>query len=930
MEPEFLDDTWDSIKVPGSWQIEGLRDRAGDLLPPGEWRYGAPAYTNHPYPFPLDVPHVPEENPTGEYRVQFDVDEVGASDWRLRFEGVDSHFTVWVNGIELGWSTGSRLPSEFDVTNALRDGSNVVAVRVHQWSAGSYLEDQDMWWISGIFRSVSLRELPVGGISDVQVHAHYDHRNGTGTLRVDIEAPPAVLEAATVCIEELDIVGKVGSDIVVPRVRPWSAEIPDLYTVTVTTPAETIAVRTGFRTVSVTDEQILINGRAIRFKGVNRHEWDPDTGRTLDEGSMRAEIELMKRHHINAVRTAHYPPDPLFLELCDEYGLWVIDECDLETHGFHKVDWVNNPSDDSRWEEAYLDRIRRTVERDKNHPSVIIWSLGNESGTGQNLAAMARWVRERDPHRLIHYEHDYASRYVDVYSGMYMHPDEVHSIGVGAEEPTADPTDDLHRRSLPFILSEYGHAMGNGPGGLAEYERLFDVHRRLSGGFVWEWMDHGVRQVTQDGHEYFAYGGDFGETLHDGNFIADGLCFPDRTPSPGLAEYAAVIAPIRVTVGEDTILIENRYDFLDTSAVRFTWRLTRGGREVSAGPLPVPTIHARSTVEVGLPEDAIIERPSGEWWLDVIATVDERQSRGTAHVLGRGQRLLARPHRPSPRPAAPAVATTGGGWQLGPAEFDANGLLHAIDGMQMTGPWADLWRAPTDNDLSKRGQAADWMHRGLHRLMHRTQSVQVNGSEFAVTVVSMPAGLDAGVRTTYRWSSDGRRLSLRARIEPHGRHGGENHTWPKVGLRFALLEPVTSIAWFGRGPGEAYPDSDSATWTGRFEASLADLQTPYVHPQENGNLAHLRELTLNGERGPWLRVSQVGNEPGFHATVRPWTAEALTAAAHTTDLVPDEKCWMTLDAAVSGIGSASCGPDTFEPYLLRARTAHLNLVLEPR
>lgn len=929
-DPDFDDTTWDSIKVPGSWQIEGLRDGAGEILLSGQWRYGAPAYTNHPYPFPLDVPHVPEENPTGEYRVQFDLAEVGASGWRLRFEGVDSIFTVWVNGIEVGWATGSRLPSEFDITGVVREGSNVVAVRVHQWSAGSYLEDQDMWWISGIFRSVSLRELPPGGITDVQIQAHYDHLAGAGTLRVDVEAPPAALASATVRVEELDIVGPVGVDIKVPRVRPWTAETPELYTVTVTAPAETIALRTGFRTVTVADEQILVNGRPIRFKGVNRHEWNPDTGRTLDEESMRADIELMKRHHINAVRTAHYPPDPVFLDLCDEYGLWVIDESDLETHGFHKVDWVNNPSDDSRWEAAYLDRIRRTVERDKNHPSVIMWSLGNESGTGRNLAAMARWVRERDPHRLIHYEHDYASSYVDVYSGMYMHPDEVHSIGLGAEDPTDDPIDDVHRRSLPFILSEYAHAMGNGPGGLAEYEQLFDNHRRLCGGFVWEWMDQGIRQVTHDGQEYFAYGGDFGESLHDGNFIADGLCFPDRTPSPGLTEYAAVIAPIRVTVGRDTIHVENRYDFLDTSGVTFSWTLTCDGREVSTGPLPVPTLPARSAAEVGLPEGTMPKRPSGEWWLDVIATADDGQLRGTAHVLGRAQRLLARSDRPLPAPAARVEARAGGdGWQLGPAEFDAHGLLHAINGMQLTGPQADLWRAPTDNDLSKRGQAAGWMRHGLHRLMHRTESVQVNGSELVVTVVSLPAGLDAGVRTVYRWRSDGGRLTLQAQIKPYGQTDGENRTWPKVGLRFGLREPVTSIAWFGRGPGEAYPDSGAAAWTGRFEASVADLQTPYVHPQENGNLAHVRELTLMGERGPWLGITHVGNEPGFHATVRPWTAEALAAAAHTTDLVSGEECWMTLDAAVGGIGSASCGPDVFEHYLLRPRTAALNLVLEP-
>ncbi len=513
---------WGELRVPGHWVLQG---------------HGAPAYTNTLYPFPVDPPFVPTGNPTGDHLRVFDLprDWPAGGEAVLRFDGVESCARVWLNGTELGEFKGSRLPHEFAVAPLLRERGNVLAVRVHQWSSGSYLEDQDQWWLPGIFRDVTLLHRPEGAVRDHSVHASYDHESGEGTLRVDCEP------AGRVLIPELGIDTATGDSATVP-VEPWSAEQPRLYQGELVTAGERVRLRVGFRTVRVEDGLIKANGRPLLFKGVNRHEFHPETGRALDPQTMREDVLLMKRHNINAVRTSHYPPHPVFLDLCDELGLWVIDECDLETHGFHAVDWRGNPVADPRWTPALLDRAARMVERDKNHPSVIIWSLGNECDTGEGLTAMARWIRDRDPSRPIHYEGDLSCADTDFYSRMYADHAEVAAIGRGEEQPLPDGESDARRRAMPFLQCEYAHAMGNGPGGLAEYQELFETYPRLQGGFVWEWIDHGLAHP-----EYgYAYGGDFGEELHDGNFVCDGLLFPDRTPSPGLLDFKSVIQPVRM------------------------------------------------------------------------------------------------------------------------------------------------------------------------------------------------------------------------------------------------------------------------------------------------------------------------------------------------------------------------------------------------
>jgi beta-galactosidase len=910
---DFDDSRFDDITVPSSWQLAGL---------PGPPRYGAPAYTNVTYPFPVDPPHVPDRNPTGEYRRHFTL----PPDWDfggsaiVRFDGVDSCFAVFVNGAAVGHSKGSRLVREFDITHLVRPEDNVIAVRVHQWSAGSYLEDQDMWWLSGIFRGVTLINEPAGGVRDFFVHSDYDADRGVGILRLDTDRP------AVLSVPELGIAGaEPDAEHRIPDAEPWSDEHPRLYSAVLTSPGGDIGFRIGFRRIEVRDGQIRLNGHAIQFRGVNRHEWHPETGRSLDEATMRADIVLMKRHNINAVRTSHYPPDPRFLDLCDEYGLLVIDECDLETHGFAFAGWRNNPSGDPRWLPAYLDRIERTVERDKNHPSVIIWSLGNEAGTGGNLERMAAWIRGRDPGRLIHYEGEPDAFYADVYSRMYAGYGELDAIGRRQEPVTADSEHDEHRRRLPMILCEYGHAMGNGPGGLAEYAELFDRHPRLHGGFVWEWIDHGITQLTPAAGRYFGYGGDFGERVHDGNFVIDGLVFPDRTPSPGLLEVKAVFSPVRITIdpGARSITVANRHHTVSTQGYRFGWTVEDGGMLVAAGDLEVPAVPARAVASVSFPRaltDGTATAPEDERWLTVTASLAADTLWAAAgHEVGFGQAQLTQPKKPNgPGPAVPApvITAAAGGRQvtLGCAVLDGDtGELRRLGPFAVHSAFPDFWRAPTDNDVRVSGA---WRQAGLDRLERRIMAVQRGENALCTRLRIAPAGAGFGLLATLTWHADG---LLSVHVAPDG-------SWPcplpKIGLRLVLDAVVEEVSWFGRGPGEAYRDTYHATRVGRFTVPVGELATPYVRPQENGNRMHTRNLTVTGDAGQALTV--IG-DPHFDFAVRRWSPELLTAARHTPDLVPDGRTHLHLDAAHHGIGSGSCGPELPPGHTLAARTVGYTL-----
>ena len=609
------------------------------------------------------------------------------------------------------------------------------------------------------------------------------------------------------------------------------------------------------------------------------------------------------------------------------------------------------------------------VERDKNRPSVILWSLGNESGTGANLAAMAAWARRRDPSRPLHYEGDWACPDVDVYSRMYPTHAEVDRIGRREEEPLADPELDARRRAMPFILCEYAHAMGNGPGGLWEYQDLFERHPRCQGGFVWEWIDHGLRAHTEDGADYFAYGGDFGEPLHDGNFVADGLLFPERTPSPGLAELKKVVEPVRITADPSGgIRVANLHSFRDLSHLRFEWTLESEGIAVAAGHLELPPLAPDAQTTVPLPA---LPPTDTETWLTVRAllTTDEPWA-PAGHEIAWGQipitpaptagptpgpftwdtpgtlgtRATPEPHPPVPGPPVGEATPPGSGGgpavhsprdtaarptasqvTLGPGAFDARGGgLVRLGDLEVEGPRLDLWRAPTDNDEGYHGDeslAPVWRRIGLHRLQHRVDDVVVEDDALVVRTRVAPAATDLGVVATYRWTATGGGLRLRVEVAPEG-------DWPcplpRVGLRMAVPAGLRRVEWFGRGPGEAYADTGRAARVGRFTASVEELQTPYLYPQENGSRADVRWATLVDGQGNGIRVE---GEPTFHLTVRPWTSEQLDRARHPTDLRPDGRIWVNLDLAQQGIGSASCGPGVLPGYRLDPAPASLTVRL---
>lgn len=890
---------WDEVRVPGHWVLQG------------DGAFGGPIYTNHLYPFPVDPPRVPTENPTGDHLRVFDLPNdwppAGDGEAVLRFDGVESCARVWLNGEELGHFKGSRLAHEFAVGPLLRARGNVLAVRVHQWSAGSYLEDQDQWWLPGIFRDVTLLHRPEGCVADFFVHAGYDHRTGEGTLRVDSEVP------GRVTVAELGIDIATGDAVSLP-VEPWTAETPRLYDGVLATAGERVPLRIGFRTVAVEDGLLRVNGRPLLFRGVNRHEFHPTNGRALDLETMRRDVVLMKRHHINAVRTSHYPPHPAFLDLCDELGLWVVDECDLETHGFVEQEWRDNPVDDDRWTPALLDRATRMVERDKNHPSVVVWSLGNECGTGRGLTAMAAALRARDTSRPLHYEGDPDCHDTDLYSRMYASHAEVERIGRRLDGGT------LKRRQLPFILCEYAHAMGNGPGGLADYQRLFDTYERCQGGFVWEWIDHALAHPTYG----YAYGGDFGEELHDGNFVCDGLVFADRTPSPGLIEYKKAIEPVRIEgdATEGTARITNRYDFADLRGLAFTWSYEADGEPVATGTLAVPALDPGEWAEVKLPEPPAGAAQAAETRWTIRAVLADGTAWGPpGHVMAWAQLPVSGARLTSPATGARPVRS-GALITLGPAVFDARGgALRSVGEVAVAGPRLDVWRAPTDNDNGASWQPDPrygplWRELGLHRMQHRLDAVELLDDALVVRTRVAPAAREVGLTTAYRWTSDGTRLRLTVSVVPEG-------DWkvplPRLGIRLGLPGAASGdggpvpVRWFGGGPGEAYPDTATASAIGLWHSDVDALQTPYVRPQENGARADVRWAEVGG-----LRVE---GEPPFWFTARRWTTEQLDAARHLADLVPGDTVWLNLDHRQQGIGSQSCGPGPLPQYQLRADEA---------
>jgi beta-galactosidase len=924
------------------WQGGGEIPGFGELPVPSSWPmhgHGTPWYTNVQYPFAVEPPHVPDANPIGDLFVEFAAGPEFFPSALLRFDGIESAGTVWLNGTLLGTTRGGRLAHEFDVSGILVPGNNVLAVQVAQFSAASYVEDQDMWWLPGIFRDVALQARPAAGIDDVFVHADFDHRSGEGILRIEASKAGEPI-AAVVRIPELRLELPAGAEHRIAAIQPWSAELPRLYDATISTPAETVSVQLGFRTVSIEDAQFKVNGQRILLRGVNRHEHDPRLGRVVPRERMESELRLMKQHNINAIRTSHYPPHPDFLALADQLGFYVVLECDLETHGFESAAWEQNPSADPRWRPALLDRISRTVERDKNHASVIMWSLGNESGTGRNLAAMARWTKLRDPSRPIHYEGDWSSAYVDVYSRMYASHEETALIGQGMEPPLDDPDLDARRRAMPFVLCEYVHAMGNGPGGMTEYQQLFERHPRLMGGFVWEWLEHGIVRTGPDGEEYFVYGGDFGEEVHDGNFVTDGLVDADRNPRPGLLDFKKVIEPLSIAVAGDWsgFDLTNRFDFADTSGLAFRYAVEADGVTLDGGHVAVARLAPREAAFVRLPAGLLERAGKRAAVLTVSAVLNEGNAwAGAGHELAWGQaavNVIA-----PPRPAATASVRVDGNFlHLGPAVFErASGSLIQLGGLPFEGQRLMLWRAATDNDLGvewgspdPRPMARQWLDAGLNRMHPRLIGISAvpaagGGEELVVRTRVAAAGKQFGVYADYTWSSDGTSVSLRTTLTPDGTwtDAGRPVPWARVGLEFIVGSRTRSVEWFGQGPHHSYPDTGQGTKQGWHMLPLEEMEVDYVRPQESGARSGVYSAALELDAG---RLT-IGGEP-YALTVRPYSHEVLDAATHQPELLADGRSYVYLDHARHGVGTAACGPGVLEAYRLGPREADFSFVLQ--
>ena len=937
--PDFDDGAWDEIPVPSHWQLEG---------------HGRPQYTNVAYPFPVDPPKVPSENPTGCYRREVEVDpswlERGST-VVLRFEGVDSAFHVYWNGEPVGYSQGSRLPSEFDVTKSATAGRNVLAVVVYQWSDGSYLEDQDMWWLSGIFRDVSLLWRPPAHLADVVVDAPYDYSAGTGTVVVRATVAGAPRRGGGLAVEteiydgQRRIAGartaleggEATASLGCGSVEPWSAEVPRLYEVVVSlregdgSAIEVVAVKVGFRHIERRDGLIFFNGKAITFRGVNRHEFHPDHGRAVPLSFMVSDVIAMKRLNINAVRTAHYPPDPRFLDLCDFYGLYVIDEADLECHGFGMTADENRLSDDPSWLPAYLDRLERMIRRDRNHPSILFWSLGNESGCGSNHSAMGERAREMDGSRLVHYERCPEAEMADVYGSMYT--DLATLAALGAKT-------DLDK---PHLLSEYGHAMGNGPGNLKEYWDVIKAYPRLQGGFVWEWLDHGLRFPGGSRPGAFAYGGDFGDDPNDGNFVITGLLFPDRTPSPALRELAKAQQPADITLVDPAgkLEVSNHFDFLALSELEASWSLLDGGVPAAQGALgplsagpgetetvlvgPLPGLGGEAVLDVSLRTRSDSSwSPAGHevaWEQFVLPSAPRPEEEGADQERRLAAPLLRRAQVPALRAdmtedGDQLVVTAGGNT----ATFAAGRLVSwTAAGAELIdqAPQLELWRAPIDNDM--RGLwvpavAEEWAAAGLHHLQHRVEGVDSRssdaGAEIVVTTRVAPPSLAWSVRCTYRYVFDGLgRLAISVEGRPEG---GAPATFARTGLVTALVPSLREVAWYGLGPHETYPDSKTAGRLGRYQASVEELETPYVVPQENGNRSDVRWFQVSdGHRGVL-----VTGAPLFGFSTHRWSTKALAKALHQDELVAEPRTWLHLDHRQYGLGSAACGPGPLEPYVL--------------
>ncbi|HEY9077756.1 MAG TPA: glycoside hydrolase family 2 TIM barrel-domain containing protein [Anaerolineaceae bacterium] len=943
--PELNDSDWDSLPVPSNWQMHG---------------YGTPNYTNVNYPYPVDPPRVPQENPVGLYRRAFSVPQ----SWQNRqvflvFEGVDSAFYIWVNGRQVGYSQGSHMPSEFNITDYLQPGVNLLAVQVFQWSDASYLEDQDMWRMSGIFRDVYLYSTASIHLRDVRVRTFLENGYKDATLEFAFWLKNYTSEllsyrvTASLCRPEdcqtIDLPKPISGTIAeklevqheakfkVLHPLKWSAEEPNLYKLLLSlydkngSLIEVEQVNVGFRQVEIHDQQLWVNGVSIKLQGVNRHDTHPDLGHAVSRDSMLEDILLMKQNNINTVRTSHYPNDPYWLDLCDRYGLYVIDEADLETHGFSVVGNWSQLANDPEWERAFLDRAERMVERDKNHPSIILWSLGNESGYGKNHDAMAALIRKLDPTRFIHYERALESPTVDVVSVMYPTVERLIHEGKRTDDPR------------PFFMCEYAHAMGNGPGNLKEYWDAIRTYPRLIGGCVWEWVDHSIRMGTENGEEWFAYGGDFEDHPNDGNFCVDGLNFPDRKPYPGLIEYKKILEPVEVEAVDlhrGMIKVKNRYAFLSLSHISGFWSLYKDDILLVEGRLPALEIAPGAETIYTLPF-RIPEMEAGEQcWLNLKFLLNETRpwaSRGfevawsqlsvpasskllPAVSLDQMEPLQVEPGERSIRICGDdfTIVFDSFSGTVSEWEFQGISLLNA-------GPRLNIWRAPTDNDVHI---VKEWKKAGYDRMIHRIDRVEItrkSDKDAVIEVDSVLGGysLRPAFRCQYKFHIFGSGdMIIETSVFP-----AENlPVLPRLGLQMRLPGALDRIEWYGRGPHESYIDRKESAAVGVYRGLVQDQYVPYILPQENGNKTDVRWAAITDQRGTGILV--VG-QPLINVTASHYATEDLTRSLHTYELTRLDEVILSLDHAHCGLGSNSCGPGPLPQYLLQPVETHFSVRLRP-
>ncbi|MCY9851644.1 beta-galactosidase [Vibrio mediterranei] len=958
VETAFDDSQWDAIQVPSNWQLQG---------------FDKPIYTNVKYPFADTPPIVPQDNPTGLYRVSFTLDSVKADERQtVTFDGVNSAFHIWCNGVWVGYSQDSRLAAEFDLTDFVGEGENQLSVMVLRWSDGSYLEDQDMWWLSGIFRNVTLRTKPKTAIADVQVNTELDACYRDAVLNVTTK----LTEKASPFSVNIELFDELGNSIfgrksalcgqriidekgpwqevaehqvAIENPKKWSAEEPNLYRLVVSLNDEDgqlvdcEAYNVGFRSVEITDGQLKVNGKALLVRGVNRHEHHPEMGHTMTREGMIEDIKLLKQYNFNAVRTAHYPNDPLWYELCDEYGLYLVDEANIETHGQFPMCRL---SDDVTWMNAYMRRMTRLVERDKNHPSIIIWSLGNESGIGNNHHAMYQWTKLRDPSRPVQYEgggSDTAA--TDIIVPMYarVDSDQRHHI-----DPTVTPKLAIKKwlgmpgEERPLILCEYAHAMGNSLGSFDKYWDVFREYPRLQGGFIWDWVDQGLTKTDENGTQYWAYGGDFGDDINDRQFCINGLIFPDRTVHPTLFEAKKAQQFHQVTLRSTepvVIRVESEYLFTSPSDEVLNWTITEDGFAIAQGSTELiisPEGHLDIQLAEALPETKLgsdyhlnveIVKTSATTWSEAGHLVSAEQITLPAK-FGLAPRLSNDSGLPDAVVKGDTLTLTAGEQSI---TFDsATGYLTSwlVAGQEslLQAPKDNFYRAPLDNDIgtseADRVDPTTWLARwdaaGLPSLtaecigfdhFARGKYHQVE-SRYAHTFEGQ---LVFETLWTYQVFNDG---EVNVDVTVNAAKGLPS--LPRVGMELALANTIDSVSWYGRGPFENYSDRKLAAHMGRYQASIEEMHTPYIFPTDCGLRSDVKQSQIGA-------LSITGEH---HLSVSRYSTEVMKAAKHTNELVDSGKLFVRVDGFHMGVGGDdSWTPSVHEEFKLLAEQYRYQLTL---